>query len=146
MGEWLCRSRPRARLGEPWGPWREWLQPGVPTAWNLSTALRTQAAEGFTHPAPLQAWDSRDRRSDGRGSIAEALNSLAQLWEAQSQPSGDGLDKPGAHHLCGRCSIVRSTCFGAPLRVPPPVNKHQPYLTAKLLLRTAGQENAAEKP
>lgn len=83
MGEWLFR-----RLGKPWGPWRRWLEPGAPAGWDLPTVLRVQAAEGFTHPAPLQAWDSRDRCSDGSGSIAEALRVLLGCGKLGASPAG----------------------------------------------------------
>lgn len=72
------------------GPWRGWLQPGAPTAWDLPTALRAQAGEGFTHPAPLQACDSRNRRSEGSGSIAEALRVLRDCGKLRVNPAGLG--------------------------------------------------------
>lgn len=60
----------------------------VATEWDLPTALRAPAAEGFTHPAPLQAWDSKDRRRDGSSNIAENLRVLRGCGKLGVSPAG----------------------------------------------------------
>lgn len=130
------------RFGEPWGPWREGGCSRVGFAHGSQGSSSRGVHSPSAPPGVGQQGSVQGRQQQHRGES----KSLARLWEAWSQPGRAGLGKPGAHHLCGRRSIVRSTCFGVPVRVPHPVNKYQLYLTLKSLPWTPGQKNAAEKP